>query len=53
VARIRTPALVLPQLVTLVNTTVDEPVRHPTQRPNSKRGLLPKWQQEIEAIAQP
>lgn len=52
VARIRMPASVLPQLATLFNTTVDELVGHPTQRPNNKRGPLPKWQQQIEAIAQ-
>lgn len=53
VARIRMPASTLPQLATLFATTVDELVGHAQQRnAANKRGPLPKWQQQIEAIAQ-
>jgi hypothetical protein len=52
VARIRLPASTLPQLATLFMTTVDELVGHAQQRHAGKRGPLPKWQQQIEAIAQ-
>ncbi len=53
VARIRMPASTLPQLATLFATTVDELVGHAQQRhAAAKRGPLPKWQQQIEAIAQ-
>jgi len=47
------PASTLPQLATLFATTVDELVGHAQQRnAANKRGPLPKWQQQIEAIAQ-
>ena len=53
VARIRMPASTLPLLATLFATTVDELVGHAQQRhAANKRGPLPKWQQQIEAIAQ-
>jgi transcriptional regulator with XRE-family HTH domain len=52
VARIRMPASTFPQLAMLFVTTVDELVGHTQQRQASKRGPLPEWQQQIEAIAQ-
>ncbi|HXE04809.1 MAG TPA: helix-turn-helix domain-containing protein [Bryobacteraceae bacterium] len=52
VARIRLPASTLPQLATLFMTSVDELVGHAQQKQAGKRGPLPKWQQQIEAIAQ-
>jgi hypothetical protein len=52
VARIRLPASTLPQLATLFMTTVDDLVGHAQHKQTSKRGPLPKWQQQIEAIAQ-
>lgn len=53
VARIRMPASTLPQLATLFTTTIDELAGHAQQRQAAnKRGPLPKWQQQIEAIAQ-
>jgi transcriptional regulator with XRE-family HTH domain len=50
VARIRMPASTLPLLATLFITPVDTLVGH-AQR-TGKRGPTPKWQQQIEAIAQ-
>ena len=53
VARIRLPASTLPLLATLFMTPIDTLVGHDqhTQR-TGKRGPTPKWQQQIEAIAQ-
>jgi hypothetical protein len=34
----------------LFNTTVDELVGHVAQWPSGKRGPLPKWQRQIDAI---
>ena len=53
VARIRVPASTLPLLATLFMTPIDTLVGHAqhTQR-SGKRGPAPKWQQQIEAIAQ-
>lgn len=52
VARIRMPASALPQVATLFSITVDELVGHTQGRQHGKRGPAPKWQQQIEAIAQ-
>lgn len=53
VGRIRVPASTLPLLATLFMTPVDTLVGHTqhVQR-TGKRGPAPKWQQQIEAIAQ-
>jgi len=53
VARIRVPASTLPLLSTLFMTPIDTLVGHTqhTQR-SGKRGPVPKWQQQIETIAQ-
>lgn len=52
VARIRLPASTLPQMATLFAVTVDDLVGHAQQRHAAKRGPMPKWQQQLEAIAQ-
>jgi transcriptional regulator with XRE-family HTH domain len=52
VARIRVPASTLPLLATLFMVPVDELVGHAQQTHAGKRGPVPKWQQQIEAIAQ-
>jgi transcriptional regulator with XRE-family HTH domain len=53
VARIRVPASTLPLLATLFMTPVDTLVGHTQQAQRTgKRGPAPKWQQQIEAIAQ-
>lgn len=52
VARIRLPASTLPQLATLFAITVDDIVGHAKQRHAAKRGPMPKWQQQLEAITQ-
>ncbi len=53
VARIRIPASTLPLLATLFATPIDELVGHTQQgKFAGKRGPAPKWQQQIEAIAQ-
>jgi transcriptional regulator with XRE-family HTH domain len=53
VARIRVPASTLPLLSTLFMTPIDTLVGHTqhSQR-TGKRGPTPKWQQQIETIAQ-
>ncbi len=53
VARIRIPASTLPLLATLFVTPIDVLVGHAQNSQNTgKRGPAPKWQQQIEAIAQ-
>ena len=53
VGRIRIPASTLPLLATLFMTPVDTLVGHTQHMPRTgKRGPAPKWQQQIEAIAQ-
>jgi hypothetical protein len=42
----------LQDLTPIPGYTIDELVGHAQQRQASKRGPLPKWQQQIEAIAQ-
>ncbi|MDO8369830.1 MAG: helix-turn-helix domain-containing protein [Candidatus Nitrotoga sp.] len=53
VVRIRVPASTLPLLATLFTTPIDELVGHTQHAQRAgKRGPAPKWQQQIEAIAQ-
>ena len=53
VGRIRVPASTLPVLATLFMTQVDTLVGHAQYSQHTgKRGPAPKWQQQIEAIAQ-
>ena len=53
VGRIRIPASTLPLLATLFMTPVDTLVGHTQHMQRTgKRGPAPKWQQQIEAIAQ-
>ena len=52
VGRIRVPASTLPLLATLFMTPVDTLVGHTQHARTGKRGPAPKWQQQIEAIAQ-
>ena len=53
VGRIRVPASTLPLLATLFMTPVDTLVGHTQHMQRTgKRGPAPKWQQQIEAIAQ-
>ncbi len=53
VARIRLPASTLPLLATLFMTPIDALVGHAQHTQHTgKRGPAPKWQQQIEAIAQ-
>ena len=49
-ARLRVPASLLPKLAQTFGVSVDELLGIP--KPASKRGPAPKWQQQIETIAQ-
>lgn len=50
-ARLRVPASMLPQLAQIFNLPVDELIGQSAKVARSKRGPVPKWQQQIEAIA--
>lgn len=51
--RIRIPVSTLPLLATLLATPIDTLVGHTQQTQHrGKRGPAPRWQQQIEAIAQ-
>jgi transcriptional regulator with XRE-family HTH domain len=52
-ARLRVPASMLPTLATIFKVPVDDLLNRTQAVPASgKRGPAPKWQQQIEAIAQ-
>jgi transcriptional regulator with XRE-family HTH domain len=52
-ARLRVPASMLPTLATIFKVPVDDLLnRTEAVAATSKRGPAPKWQQQIEAIAQ-
>lgn len=51
-ARLRVPASMLPQLAQILGVPVDVLIGQPVQATPAKRGRSPKWQQQMEAIAQ-
>jgi transcriptional regulator with XRE-family HTH domain len=52
-ARLRVPASMLPTLATIFKVPVDSLLNRTESTPGTgKRGPAPKWQQQIEAIAQ-
>jgi transcriptional regulator with XRE-family HTH domain len=51
-ARLRVPASMLPQLAQIIGVPVDVLIGQQVKAALAKRGRLPKWQQQMEAIAQ-
>ncbi len=51
-ARLRVPASMLPQLAQILGVPVDVLIGQPVKATPAKRGRSPKWQQQMEAIAQ-
>jgi len=50
-ARLRVPASMLPQLANILGQPVDELIGQSAKVARNKRGPIPKWQLQIEAVA--
>lgn len=52
VGRLKVPASMLPKLAELLTVSLDELLGQPLPKHSNKRGPAPRWQHQIEAIAQ-